>query len=120
MEQAMHLEVVNNELATQTYTKVLKDIKKEPNSFLIRSTSTEETLAEINFQTGPVAEAGNNGVFNEDLIVIVLERLKFFQAGKFACKSNDEAIIGLEAALVALRKRTDDRKERHVLGTYEV
>lgn len=123
------VELIKNELATQNYTRVFADVgSSHPNRFLIQAMPAEENalgdicdiLTEIRFQTGPVVEKGVNGVFNEDLILIVLYRLKFFQTGKFACKENEEAIKHLEEALVALRKRTNDRTERKVLGTYEV
>jgi len=74
----------------------------------------------IKFQTGPVKEVGLNGCFNEDLIVIVLDRLQCFQACEFKCRENALAITKLEEALHWLRHRTDDRKKRGVLGIYKI
>jgi len=80
-------------------------------------TNDIEVLAVINFQQGPVNEVGVNGVFDPDVIAMVLERMKAFQAGRFKCKENEIVIQKLEEALMYLRKRTDDRAARGVLGT---
>ncbi len=40
----------------------------------------------ITFQNGPVQEAGVNGVFMEDVIDVLVDRLQNYQAGAFACK----------------------------------
>lgn len=74
------------------------------------------TFAVINFQNGPISENGVNGCQNEDLIEIVLDRLRDFQNGKFPCRENAIAITKLEEALMWLDKRTLDRRERGVEG----
>jgi len=71
----------------------------------------------INFQNGAVKENGVNGCHNEDLIVIVIDRLQGFQSGEFACRENALAITKLEEALHWLRHRTSDRESRGVEGT---
>lgn len=78
------------------------------------------TCATINFQNGPVKESGVNGCHNEDLIVIVLDRLKCFQSGDFKCRENALAITKLEEALHWLNHRTSDRKRRGVEGLNKV
>jgi hypothetical protein len=45
--------------------------------------------------------------------------LENFQNSEFKCNENDIALDGLKAAIVALRSRTNKRKERGVHGTYE-
>jgi len=77
-------------------------------------------LCFIAFQTGPIKENGVNGIFNEDLISIVIDRLKCFQTSEYKCHENDMAIIKLEEALMWLSKRTLDRERRNVLGTCEI
>ena len=79
-----------------------------------------KTFATINFQNGPIGEAGINGVHNEDLLVIVLDRLKSFQSGDFKCRENAIALTKLEEALMWLNKRTSERVKRGVEGTYIV
>ena len=71
----------------------------------------------VKFQNGPVREAGVNGCHQEDLLVIVIDRLQHFQKGNFACRENALALTKLEEALHWLRHRTNERVERGVEGT---
>ena len=71
----------------------------------------------VKFQKGPVKENGVNGCFQEDLIVIVIDRLRCFQAGDYACRENALALTKLEEALHWLNHRTNDRQDRGVEGT---
>ena len=80
----------------------------------------DDILADIHFQEGPIKECGVNGVCNEDLINMVIERLEAFQNTEFKCRENAVAITKLEEALLWLRKRTMGREQRGVEGTNEV
>lgn len=73
------------------------------------------------FQNGPIQEAdgGINGVSNEALIAIVIDRMRGFQRGEYACRENALALTKLEEALMWLQKRTRDRVARGVEGTSE-
>lgn len=71
----------------------------------------------LDFQNGPVKQVGLNGISDESLIAIVLDRLRGFQAGPFGCRDNALAITHLEDALARLQRRTRDRQERGVEGT---
>ncbi len=73
---------------------------------------------ELHFQHGPVAEAGVNGFTNEQVLAVVLDRLQQFQKGPFACVENQTALHATEAALGALRARTDRRIAAGVEGTH--
>lgn len=73
----------------------------------------------IIFQNGPIKEAGVNGVTNEDLIAIVIDRMRGFQSGDYACRDNAIALTKLEEALMWLRNRTNEREARGVEGTHE-
>lgn len=77
----------------------------------------DQLLGTVKFQNGPIKEAGVNGVMNEDLIAIVIDRMRGFQSGDYACRDNAIALTKLEEALMWLRKRTDDREARGVEGT---
>ena len=79
-----------------------------------------DILGNINFQNGPIKESGVNGIMNEDLIVIVIDRLQGFQNGQYKNRENAIAITKLEEALLWLRKRTMDRERRGVEGTSTV
>lgn len=74
-------------------------------------------LCEVGFQNGPIKEFGVNGVMNEDLIAIVIDRMRGFQSGDYACRDNGLALTKLEEALMWLRHRTDEREARGVEGT---
>lgn len=73
--------------------------------------------AEILFQNGPIKEVGVNGITQEVLLAIVIDRLRGFQAGEFKCRENAIALTQCEAALMWLQKRTRDRLARGVEGT---
>lgn len=71
----------------------------------------------IPFQTGPVTEAGVNGISNETLLAIVEDRLKCFQSGSHPCRENALALTHLQEALHWLHHRTRERAARGVEGT---
>ena len=79
-----------------------------------------DVLCEIHFQEGPIKECGVNGVCDEDLINMVIDRLEHFQNSDFRCRENALAITALEEALLWLRKRTMGREQRGVEGTHTV
>lgn len=72
----------------------------------------------ILFQNGPIAEAGVNGVTHEALIAIVVDRMRSFQAGPYACRENALALTKLEEAQMWLLQRTRGRMARGVEGTH--
>lgn len=70
----------------------------------------------VNFQLGPVKEAGVNGATNEALIAVLVHRLQFLNK-QFPCRENSLAITKLEEAGHWLEARTRDRLARQVEGT---
>lgn len=74
----------------------------------------------VMFQNGPIKESGVNGVMNEDLIAMVIDRLEGFQTSPFKCRENALAITKLEEALHWLRHRTNARERRGVEGTHTI
>jgi hypothetical protein len=77
-------------------------------------------LCTIRFQNGPVKENGINGVSNEALIAVVLDRLSGAQDGQWKCRENALAITKLEEAVHWLHHRTIERCARNVEGTSKV
>ena len=71
----------------------------------------------ICFQNGAIKEAGVNGVTQEALLAIVIDRLRSFQAGQFSCRENAIALTHCEEALMWLQRRTVARIKRGVEGT---
>lgn len=85
--------------------------------YVVHSTGKpSELLGDVNFQNGPILEAGINGVQNEDLLAIVIDRLEGFQSGNYACRDNAIALTKCQEALLWLQKRTRDRQSRGVEG----
>lgn len=76
-------------------------------------------FGQIQFQNGPVKEAGVNGLHQEDLLSIVVDRLQHFQRGNFACRENALALTRIEEALHWLNHRTAERQARGVEGMNE-
>jgi len=70
----------------------------------------------ISFQNGPIGEVGVNGITQEVLLAIVIDRLRSFQSGPFACKENGEALHHALLSLEALKSRTKARMARGVEG----
>lgn len=79
-----------------------------------------ETVQEINFQLGPIKETGTNGVTHEALLAILIDRLRGFQSGPYACRDNAVALTKLEEARFWLENRTRSRVARGVEGTHAV
>lgn len=86
---------------------------------IYESENTGTLICEIHFQQGPPSEVGCNGITNEALLAIVIDRLRGFQAGQFACRENALALTKLEEALHWLQSRSLDRIKRGVEGTYQ-
>jgi hypothetical protein len=75
---------------------------------------------EVRFQRGPVAEHGVNGITNEALLAIVIDRLEGAQEGPYKSRYNALAITKIEEAVLWLSRRTLDRQARGVEGTSKV
>ena len=78
----------------------------------------------ISWQNGPLGTGSErkepNGAFVETIIDAALRRLEFYQASKFNCKENQEAIGYLMQALLALDSRTKSREIRNIEGTHQI
>ena len=76
---------------------------------------------DVVFQKGPLLEVGGvNGVSDDSLLAIVLDRLQSMQRGPFACMENDEAAKHVTLAMARMKQRRAQRAERGVLGKNEV
>lgn len=73
----------------------------------------------IQFQCGVVTENGINGISQEALLAILIDRLAAFITGPYPSKETAEAHNYCCLALEALKRRTADRLNRGVLGKYE-
>ncbi len=75
------------------------------------------TRCYISFQNGPIKEFGVNGITQEALLSIVIDRLRSFQSGPYSCRENAIALTHCEDALMWLQRRTMARIKRGVEGT---
>ena len=77
-------------------------------------------VCHIQFQHGPRGLASSvPGVFDDDLLAIVENRLEGFQSGPFACQENADALTAVRAARDALSLRVARRIAKGVLGANE-
>ena len=95
-------------------TATLKDddtsLRAEPDNLLLT----------LQMQCGPRKEKDSlHGVIDTDLLEIVRDRLKAFQAGPFSSRENACALTHIEEALMWMNRRVEDRIERNVLGKNE-
>ena len=72
----------------------------------------------LEFQNGPVKEAGVNGLTDEALLAVLTHRIGVLNK-KFPCRENSLAITKIEEASLWLGKRTADRIARGVEGEHK-
>jgi hypothetical protein len=70
----------------------------------------------MRFQKGAINESGVNGITQEVLLAIVIDRLECFQNGPFASAFNAKALYHVKQAQDALLSRTRERISRGVEG----
>ncbi len=73
------------------------------------------------WQDGPMNREEDEhagGAFVEDVLNAVIDRLTFYQEGKFACEENAHALHALMVAQEHMDDRIRDRTERSVLGKH--
>jgi hypothetical protein len=82
------------------------------------STERDEVVerCELNFQNGGLKEVGANGITDQALIAVVLDRMRSFNDGQFRCRENSMIITKLEEAMMWMEKRGNDRARRGVEG----
>src|SRR2546426_5217159 len=66
-------------------------------------------IAKILFQNGPIKEAGVNGITQEALLAIVIDRLRSVQAGPYSRRENAIALTHIDETLVWLPRRAGAR-----------
>lgn len=80
--------------------------------------SFNETSTKIKFQKGAIHEAGINGITNESLLAVVIDRLNGFANGPFKNAQTMHALNHCRLALEALEERTKERAARGVEGKH--
>ena len=76
----------------------------------------------ISWQNGPLGRDTErkepNGAFVEDVLAAVIDRITFYQNGRFACPENAQALEDLKCAALALDLRTQRREAANIEGTH--
>jgi hypothetical protein len=130
-DQAVQLEILvqdepgqggaNHEYSIRLYAKFENGVKapleKLSDVEVLPDGSVTGEVCHVSFQNGPIKEFGINGITQEALLAIVIDRLRGFQKGPFACEANEDAKNYCELALVKLQERTVARIKRGVEGT---
>ncbi len=77
-------------------------------------------VTKIQFQHGARGlQDSKPGVFDDDLLAILQDRLEGFQSGPFACEENAEALKAIQEARECLGRRVARRISQGVLGSNE-
>lgn len=88
--------------------------------YIVINERTNVVLATLCFQKGPrLAKNSVQGVLDTDVLEIARHRLKAFVYVNMNDENTRNALMCVEGALGFLRRRTEDRKNRGVLGTME-
>jgi hypothetical protein len=88
--------------------------------FNIQTVDGPVECGRLQFQHGPRNAPGNvPGLTEAAVIAALIDRLRGFQMGAFACRENALVITKLEEALMWTHKRARDRAKRGVLGKNE-
>lgn len=111
------MEKLKNFMVDQNMTYVLGGNKSgdETNptnhDFEIYRATDNKLVGSLHFQQGMLEEEGVNGVLNEDLLLILIDRIESFQRSKLACRENENALGKLYEALMWLNKRNNRRRK---------
>lgn len=77
-------------------------------------------VTKVSFQNGPISSPEQmNGVTNEALLAIVIDRLECFSKGPYPSRETSLALTKLQEALHWLNHRTLERTSRGVEGKLE-
>lgn len=96
-----------------TYVEILDEGKDKNNvlhDFDIKNALDDSLLTSIHFQQGDPFEVGVNGIRNEDLLRILIERVSSFRTSNPSDLENDNALSHLYEAYWWLNQRKVQRK----------
>ena len=118
----LRIEVVDNPGIDGTchhYRVTGFDTRSNPSDPFAEKHGEPAVYSTVLFQNGTVNSVGSNGVTQEALLAILIDRLRLFQAGEYSCRENAIALTHLEDALHWLHHRTRNRMQRGVEGTMQ-
>ena len=79
--------------------------------FEVRRTLDNKVLGKVHFQQGALGDEGPNGILNEDLLMMIIDRVESFQSSKLRCRDNENALQHLYEALFWLNQRNSKRSK---------
>lgn len=88
--------------------------------YAISTSNPDVPTTHLRFQKGAVNEVGVNGVSDEALLSILIDRLRGFQNGPFKSREGALILTKLEEAQHWQRARYEERVERGVEGYNKV
>lgn len=97
-----------------------RDANGGSHSYIVHLDGSDSVFELPPFQKGPLKEAGLNGISDEVLLAIVMDRLRGFQEGPYVSADNAAAIDYIGLAMKALQNRTASRQARGVEGTHQI
>ncbi len=104
---------ISSNFFKDTYTYVVGESKTEDNPtmhvFEVRRSSDNTLLAHLEFHSGSFSPNELNGILNEDLLVILINRIESFQKSKMKCRENEAALQHLYEAMFWLILRHNKR-----------
>lgn len=113
---------IRDHVANPVNDKIKISVMDEPGSgganhhYVVDVDGSDLVGLDIYFQQGGIAENGVNGVTQEVLLAVVIDRLRSFQAGPFPSRENALALTKCQEALMWLHSRTRERMARGVEG----
>lgn len=120
MNDALKIEVVDAPGAggaNHRYDITGFDTNSNPSSIASDGYKAGFSRAIVLFQNGPLKENAPNGISNEALLAILIDRMSGFQSGEYKCRENALVLTKLEEAMHWLLHRTAARLARGVEGT---
>ena len=78
--------------------------------FEVHRSADDEIIGAFHFQQGAIGEGGPNGLLNEDLLAVLIDRVESFQRSKMRCRENENALQHLYEALWWLNQRHNKKK----------
>lgn len=108
---------IRNPLCGEKYTYVtgesaLGSDNPTNHVFEVHRTYDDKVVSRVNFHSGNFSVESINGLLNEDLVIMLIDRLESFQKSKLKCRENENALQHLNEALFWLNQRQINKKEK--------
>ena len=107
---------LNKRVIVEAWDDVSPGIANKSYRLSVNNQDFNQEICKIRFQSKPVSSPVDvDGVTNESLLAILIDRLRSHQEGVCSCRENACALTHLEEALFWLQARMRDREARGVV-----